>query len=60
MTEDQWALCESGWVKTVLMVASTICWTALGTKEGALRMKCTRHLCHKASCRTLSMAYLKP
>src|SRR3712207_2904355 len=42
------------------MVAPTICWAAFGTKERAFLMKCTRHLCHEAPCKTASMTPLRP
>src|ERR687898_3313162 len=55
-----WALWASGWAKTVRMVAPTICWEALGTRERAFLMKCTRHLCQEAPTNTASMAPFSP
>lgn len=44
----------------VRMVAPTICWAALGTKERALHMKCTRHLCQQDPTKTIAPALFKP
>src|SRR5829696_4239328 len=38
------------------MVAPTICWAALDTRERAFLMKCTRHLCQEAPTNTPSTA----
>ncbi len=44
----------------VRIVAPTICWASLGTKERAFLMKCTRQRCHEAPCRIFSRALLSP
>ncbi len=40
--------------------ADLLCWSAFGTKERAVLMKCTRYLCQEASTRTASMAPFRP